>query len=657
MTRLKLTPAQTPTWSEPNSLVQRICIEGDRGTGKTSALVCHFRALIEAGISPAQILILTGHRHRYRQQFISRLAQDSPLTLAPLQIFTWPAWVSHCYEHLMNPPWPLPLGLSGNETLLMLQRFYRQGSPSAWTELRLDPGFFQILLHRHWERLLQNWSWEEFLLRSQQLDTDPRAAEINRFLQAFETWLITQPHPRLNYPLQLQQWYEFLQTSTGRAGLSPWTHWLVEDLEQLRPLELAVLLPGLQQAQFVCLTLNPYAGETEAPGQWLLEQLPALEREKLVDQNPQRELASRLYTLFQGQPLSESQKQASVPLHWSPHMSAMLLDVCNQIDALIAAGTTPTEIVLISWSVPESLCLELEIHFSARHLELEIYRGSRVIQRDLPVNLLLSLLRLVCWQDLRAQPEIPRLTGFEMAQIFAVCLRLDPWELADCRREFQDRLSAWGQYLQQQTSAAARHLQATIQELRASYASGSWIFSPILIALWQRILLPALALQPAPSMAGVQSLIQRLQNWESLCADQPEYRLLFLESLFQGEVYDSSDLEFLPERRAVRLMSLHRLCELHLESDYQFWLDLSHSAWMMHATHPLNSLQLLSRAGDPQLGWQLEKEEVLAERRLGRMLRQGLRYARREARFFASKYDSLGQHQPAHSLTRFLSEC
>lgn len=610
--------------------------------------------MIEAGVSPASVVLLVGHRRLHWQQFIHRLGEVFAPVLAPLQVFTWPVWVSYCRTQFMELPWPEPVEISANETLLLMQRFRRQYPvPLDWPS---DPGFLQILLHRHWERLMQNWSWEEFLARSRQLDTDPRAPEINRFLQDFESWLLTQPVPCLNYPLQLKVWGDFLQTPSGCACLRPWTHWLIEDIDQLSPLEAAVLLPCLQQAQGVCLTFNPWAGKHSGEEPWLLSQLPVLERQILEDYNPQREQASRLYALFHGLPLDQKQKQAVKPIHWSRNSSAMLMEICTQIDALISAGISPAEIVLVTWSISESLCLELETLFRMRNLMLDIYRGSRVIQRDLAINLLLSLLRLVCWQDLRMQPGIPRLTGFEMAQIFAFCLNLDPWELAHCRQRFQDRLSAWGAFLQQQTSAEAKHLQQTIQRLRDSYIPGSWLFSPILIALWHQILLPALARQPDLSPARVQPLILRMQDWENLCADQPEYRLLFLESLFRGEVRESADPDFEPTPQAVRLVTLHRLCELHLESDYQFWLDLSQPAWMMQASHPLNSLQLFSRQSDPQRGWQLETEEKLAEQRLGRMLRQGLRYARREARFFASEYNNLGQRQPPHAFIRFLSD-
>ena len=69
----------------------------------------------------------------------------------------------------------------------------------------------------------------------------------------------------------------------------------------------------------------------------------------------------------------------------------------------------------------------------------DVFRGSEVIQRNPLINTLLSLMRLVLWQELQHMPGVPRLTGFEMSQIYSFCTDLDAFTLAELRARCGDK--------------------------------------------------------------------------------------------------------------------------------------------------------------------------------------------------------------------------
>jgi len=653
-----LIPAPTATWSGPDSLAEILLIEGDRGTGKTAALVQTLNRLLAEGVEPARIQVLCGHRLYHRREFLTRMAEALSFPLAPLQVFTFPQWLRQFFAACPDPLGQDPLLITANDTLLLMQGFFQthgyfQGHP-------LDRAFFRHVLNRHRARAINAWSWPEFEARSAALESEPLVPEIHTFLKDFQSWLLDREHPLLDYPLQWEYLAKRLSTPPVQKWLANFSHWLIDDLDETSPAE-QVLIEYLthHSTQLIC-TANPFGGAEQVLGafpEYVQSLSGRAEIQSLPDRHPQAALASRLYKLCLDQALDPPEKAQSPALLRLKNSSAMLASLEMHLRKRLSAGVPPGELVLVSWALSDAFCLEVETMMAHMGVAVEIYRGSRVIQRNPLVSVLLALMRLVFWeQNNTATMTVPKLKGFEMAQIFALCLSIPPFELARLRRRFQDRLSDWGQYLQGQTSPLAEKLRETVADLRVQLSQQQIPLSQAAIQLWQKLLLPHLQPAAFPQVGGVTELIQRLSRWEQVghVVEQPE--ALFLNALFSGEIREAGDPVQAPAEQAIKLMTLHRLCELHMESDYQFWLDLSHPAWTLQSPHPLNQRLIFSRSWPQDQPWSLEAEEAAGERHLAKMLRKGLRYCRRESTFFAADYDSLSQRQGQETLLRFLGQ-
>ncbi len=624
------------------------------------------------GVEASQIQILCGHRLYHRREFLKRLAEDLKFPLAPLPVFTFPQWLRHFFAACPEPQEHEPQDhepqlITANDTLLLMQGFYQAHSGDYFQGRHLERAFFRHLLNRHRARAINAWSWPEFESRSEALEMDPLVPEIHRFLQAFQNWLLMRDRPLLDYPLQWEYLARRLAEPAVQSWLGSFSHWLIDDLDETSPAE-QVLIEYLVQnrsseshtSQLIC-TANPYGGAEQVLGafpEFVQSLRSRAQLQSLPDSHPQAALAARLYQLCLDLPVEAPEKNGEPQLHRLKNTSAMLASLEMQLRKRLSAGVPPGELVLVSWALTDAFCLELETMLARMQVDLEIYRGSRVIQRNPLVSVLLALLRLVFWEQSSGSSglSVPRLKGFEMAQIFAHCLQIPPFELARLRTRFQDRLSDWGQFLQSQTSSEALKLRETVAELRTQLSSQQIPLSHAASILWQKLILPHLQPQTFAQVAGISELIQRLSRWEQigLAVERPE--VLFLNALFSGEIREAGDPVQDPSDQAVKLMTLHRLCELHMASDYQFWLDLSHPAWTLQTAHPLNQRLIFSRSWPQDQPWSLEAEEAAGERHLAKMLRKGLRYCRKEPVFFAADYDSLSQRQSQETLLRFLGQ-
>jgi len=642
-----LIPVPILIWSGPDSLSQIQIFSGDRGTGKTRALVSVLNQILTSKANAAKIQVIAGHRHFQRRQFLDQMVTQGIAPWGGMHLNTLPQWT----RSLLSLPGLLPKGfqaVSANEITLLMQIFWAHNPDLQFHFPGSETQAWNLLLTRHQEKCLQGYSWQEFHARSQALETDPLAPQMNAFLEAFQNWLLDSA--LLDYPLQLSQLLKNWQSPLCQNAIQQTKYWLIDDFEQWSPLEKKLLMQLLSfQSQFT-LAWNPWDTASELP-EVLIK--AGAEIRELEDPHPLQALAKRLDTLFQAKTLTPEVANTKVFISRSQNTATMLSEMETQLQTLISEGIEPGEIVWVTWSLNDSLCLEIETRLSALGISLEIYRGSRMIQRDPLVNLLLSLLRLVAWQTFADSVAVPKLNGFDMSQIFAFCLGLDGFELAHLREKFGNRVSAWGQFLQTLTGAKAENLKAQVADLRRAYQSGQKNLSEIAQELWQSLILPII--KPELSVVALRETLHRLAQWQAIRPDLPDSELLFFEALFRGELRETGDPVLEPQPQALKLMTLHRLCELKISSRYQFWFDLSAPAWMAHASHPLNSRQLFSSDHAPSVGWSLEREEALSEQAMGRLLRKGLRFCQHTPFFFACDYDALAQKQNQETLVRFLS--
>lgn len=628
-----------------------ILYTGDRGSGKTTALVLRFCALLDQGIAPEAIQVLSGQRYHHTQQFKSLIFQHRPRPVGGLRIHTPYRLGQNMLQHLV----PEAHLLTNSDTLLLLHEHYQQHGARFFPGHRPSPGFFEHLLRRH-QRCAANLLWGETLdTRSQQLESDSLAFQANHFLRHFNKTLQEQTPMLLDAVGQAQHLLNALENTDLVQHFSA-DYWIVDNLDETRPLEQHVFEALSAKALQRIASANPHGGLDRSLGAHpeYAKQFKAQAKEvHILERNrPFSALARHMYLQLQHLPeLKPETKPVAQPLQLEEHTHTghMHAAMAQHIQTQLNQGTAPHEIACITWYLDPFAMRHLQAHFEAQGIPVDILQGRSALQRSPLVNTLLSLLRLVFWPYFQSQPEVPRLTRLDMAQIFRLCGGLDAFEVSDLRFRFGERLEAWGQFLQQSEVPRLQRLQTCIQSLRERYPEPRLAdIEKAMHTLWQTQILPFVSLtsdRERHDFAAVQQLFQRLYRQCELA------EALSTESadLIWPHVFAETLPAYTPlpprQNQRVKVMTVHRLCEQGESYAYQHWFDLSNPNWFRPLSHPIDNALVLSQSWPLDRPVSLYDEETQIEERLAHSWRKGLLYCDRDAHFYSALYDSQARMQ------------
>lgn len=609
---------------------------------------------------PAEsILVLAGHRQHHVRQWRELLLNAYRQALGGLNIWAFPAWGLRCLERyeFLHSPQGCAL-LQSRDTIFLMQRFHAQ-HPEYFVGQWCPQSFYEHLFRRY-RRCGENvLDWDALQTRTQALEYDPLAAEANRFLQAFQSWLLQQPQRLLDPYSQMMELAQLADSPQVQAEFKTYRHWIIDDLDETRPIEQLLIEKLSTSAENLVYAGNPEGGAERLMGahpNYLDDLKQRAEVQYLEFEQPQAGLAQKLRYGFLPDSSEAPAQWPAVKVSHSSHPTEML-EACSQ-DVLerVQAGVSLDDMLVVSWSLDEMSARQLRAHFEHQGIPVQIYRGGSTLQRHPLINALLTLLRLVRWQELQQRPQIASLTGFDMAQLLLLCGG-DAFELAKTRFEWGDRLELWGQHLRQR---AAEHppledLQNCLNQLRAQ--TDLSLFEQA-HALWS-VLLPALSEVPdADALQAVQSLLQLLERHAQIqrWLFDPENDVLLLQQLLAQSLWDAAPVDLRSKSPCLRIMTLFRLCELGYACQHQFWLNLSSPDWGRPINHPLDNALLLSPAWELSRPWSLAAEEHFIQQRLATLTAKGVLYGQGRAYFYAARYDNSAKAQSFERLIQILED-
>ncbi|MGV3523802.1 MAG: hypothetical protein ACO1RX_06225 [Candidatus Sericytochromatia bacterium] len=616
--------------------------------------------------------MLAGHRRRHARLFEARLLSQWQRPLGPLQIAVFPEWGRQLLSLFAPELDPVPFRLLHTpETLYLMRRFYQEHGHDYWGSHQADGRFFQHLLRRHW-RCAENG------LRGAELDQltaaheiSPLAPQANAFLEAFEIWLQGLRPRLLSVAGQMRALENLAELPALHAHAAQWTHWLMDDLDETRPVEQGFYRALSRQATLCVMAANPQGGVERLLGAYpeyvqTLQETPQIHVQHLLSQGPQQVLADTISQILLHQPLPEGRPLPACQVLRYQHPTQMIEALGEAVAGRLREGLPGHEMVCVSWNLSELSSRQLLAHFRQRGIEVDLFRGNETLQRQPVINTLLSLLRLVLWEQLRLDARIPRLTGFDMVQIYRLCAGLDAFELSSLRLRYGDQLEAWGHFLRERAPhvLALQRLQQAVAQAREQYGTPAL---PHLAALarflWEQLLLPVLSdstllgetdFERHTAWRAVQQflgLLERHLPVQEALQDPAADAELMLQ-LLEEDMLEESSLPPQLQNGRPKIMTLYRLCELRYQAQQQFWFDLTSSGWVQPVNHPLDNALLLSRSWPTGQDWSLDAEDRFIEERLASLVRKGLQYGRQRPIGFACRYDHLAQAQSFERLAR-----
>ena len=489
------------------------------------------------------------------------------------------------------------------------------------------------------------------------------AKEANQLLEAYQNWLLE--HQILDHVLQQETFKTLLENEPVQTWFWRWKHWLIDDIDEYSFFEQQLLEQMVGENGTCYYSANPRGGIMRHLGAYpgyiqTLESNPQVKVQTLQGHQPFYHLGRKITAIMAEENLPVESARLVFPVETSPDMTEMLENMVNQIKSLLQQGVAPRNILLTTWLLNEQMALQLSAMLDKINCPLHVFRGSLVIQRNPLVNTLLSLIRLVCWNHLKADPMIPKLSGYEMSQILMFCGQLDAFEAARLRDQYGDKLSEWGKYLKAEgRTEAVKVLQEKVESMREN------LFTPVnptlytlALEIWENLLLPSPLFQENLDSTAIGSFFHILSQYTLLDPQLPELDLAwkFIYQMLNEEILEFPDMQEALAANSVKLMTLHRLCEMGLETDYQLWFDLKSPFWQRSDFHIIDNRLMISREWSVDQPWSLDLNEQRMDQKLARMFHKGIQYCQKQAYFFACQYNLVGQRQRFERLVMSLEK-
>lgn len=307
------------------------------------------------------------------------------------------------------------------------------------------------------------------------------------------------------------------------------------------------------------------------------------------------------------------------PLRFYPQMLDWVVD---EVEALIKGGTPPGEIVLLAPLLPDSLRFALINRLDARGIPSRSHRPSRSLREEPAAQALLTLAAL-------AHPEWKlRPSNFEVAYAFiqtiqdldmvraqllveaayhpqAGDLALTPFE--KIRPQMQTRITY---FIGNRYEALRRWLEAYREDPTAEI---DFFFSRLFGEVLSQ---PGFAFHASYESGTVcANLIESAQKFRwavegrTPAPDDPEldenplgkeYLNMIQDGILAAQYIQSWQI---PPENAVLIAPAYTFLLANQPVDHQFWLDIGSSAWSERLYQPLTHPYILSRDWDPDRVW------------------------------------------------------
>ncbi|RME72466.1 MAG: hypothetical protein D6784_13485 [Chloroflexi bacterium] len=674
-------------------------LTGPAGCGKTTYAVDQLRRWLVEQIPSSSILVLTPQQtlaHPYRQL----LCQPDLPPAGEVDILT----INGLARRTIDLFWPLGAVSSGfgrpNARPIFLdieqaQYFLRQAIDPLLQEGYFDPTAtpLTVPLPRLMSQLLDNLNKAALiglphtavadrLLRSlapelpgHRLALEHAQVCINRFRQ------FCLDRNLLDFSLQMEMFYRHLWPVPGvRQYLTRRYRYLIADnLEEDTPLTHAILRDWLPHTEAALLVMDEDAGyriflganpQTAARLAGLADETIRLDRSHVMPAE-MAAFGDQLGRLVVGQKVPRRPAKSTAP---NPRQAfdfvqtrfypQMLAQVVDRIAELVAAGTPPSEIVVLAPFVSDVLRFAFTEQMKRRGLAVRSHRPSRPLNREPAARTMLTLARL-------AFPHLGLLPDeFDVAQALHQAIdSLDPV-----------RASLLTQVVYRRGTLTAFEKITTDMRQRITYQAGvkfdqlrAWLVdaqaeqpSPPLDHFFSRLFGEVLsqpgfgfhtnleAGQTAARLVDSARRFRRVAEQVPLEINGPALRFpdgdwlnrTYLETIEQGLLaaqylhgWETAANEAVLITPATTFLMSNR------PVDYQFWLDAGSSGWWERIAQPLTHPYIMSATWEPDRPW-TDADEVAAQRdRLYRLVLGLTRRCRKQVFIYNPEVNEQGFDQ------------
>ena len=687
-TRIRSSERTTITASPDIIAAPTLFLEGPAGAGKTTLAIDRIRSLIDGGVSPDSILLLTPHRG-YTLSYEEAIDQRSWYGLGKATIgglarryvsLFWPEVLAHSTYPFVRGQEPTFL------TYEVAQYFMaRLASPL------IEQGYFadlKLTRHRLYSQLLDNLNKAAVndiplgklgdYLRAARIGADlavGHVEEISNTVVAYREFCAQ--GNLLDFSLYLELFWDLIrQSRPARDYLLGHHHHLVYDnCEEDIPLAHDVVRFWIGHAdsclESVLITYDSDAGfrkflAANPTSAYTLKQICGANH--LIQETPRvpaslqafgRSLGDAIANRPGGSETDDVDGRRRVHVYTDRLHHQMVQRVAGQVEHLVESGTAPEEIAVISPFLNDSLFYGLSARLEAAQIAYYVHRPSRTLRDEPVTKVLLTLAALAhpSWRLERPTPEavthmLNRLLGgadlVRAAVLASVVyeaahegIGLKPFE--SVASEARDRITY--------------RVGEMYEKLRGWLLAYRKEDGVLPIDLFFSRLFGELLSQPGfgfhkdvPAGMHVASLVESAQKFrravaEVAAGEDDAVGRAYVEMVQEGVVSAFHAMDWSDPSTSVLIAPAHTFLLRNRTYAHQLWLDVGSPSWHRRIHQPLTNPYVLSRDWNPQDEWSSAWETKFETERLTCIVAGLIRRCTDSVYLFASELSAHGQEQ------------
>jgi superfamily I DNA/RNA helicase len=649
----------------------RLFVSGVTGTGKTTAGVERIRYLLEQGISADSILLLTPQR-TLQEPYLELL--ESPNRIAGGEVT--PATIGGLAKRMCDLFWSLAAEQAGFQNPDQPPIFLTLETAQYYMAHLVRPliderGYFDSVTidrNRLYSQIIDNLNKAAIVgfphtEIGARLDAawfgDPAQrriyADAQECANLFRQYCFE--HNLLDFSLQLEVFKKFLwRNDQARSYLTQtYRHLIYDNVEEDVSSSHDILNEWLPEFDSALLLYDQGAGYRKflggdpASGFDLSRQCDETIElsESFVSSSNVIQLSNALVAAITGQTEIEADGSQSAMEFIMTHFHPEMLDqVVQKIQALLEAGTPPSELVILAPYLSDSLRFSISNRLDAAGIPWRSNRPSRSL-RDEPASKALLTLSALAHPQWNVHPS-----KFDVAHALMVALGTDLIRsqlLTDIVYGQRDlRLSTFDQInpeTQERITYALGSRYSTLRDWIENYRGDQ----PLPLDFFLRRFFGEVLSQPdfgfhtnLDSVRIAASLVESIKKFRN--AMEPiqnlhgfdlgmEYITMLQDGVIAAQYLESWRSE---DKEAVLVAPAYTYLMMNRPAAYQFWLDPGSDGWSQRVSQPLTHPYILSRYWDLSSGrvW-LDSDEVAMEIETLSRLTSGLLARCREKIFLA----------------------
>lgn len=636
---------------------------GEQGSGKTAKIHNSFFKALKNEIHSSQIMVIVRNK-TLEDLFRKNLLYALEYPVEDLNIFRFRSFVtriiSNYWSYLFKFP-PVFLGFS--QSIITIREFLKE-NPKWFGGKYFDTFFITKLFERQQRRAENYLTFQELEKRTKKFIYNEIILEANAFLEKYNHWILDRDVPLLDYAAQLDCFMKLINIDEVQNNIVNKLNylWLIDDIEDSIPVEQYFYEKFWNKVQNFIYTGNQFGGVREFMGSnpYYINDLKEkatkvvyLERNDNTVNCPY-ELGKVLYKIFKNKEESINVSvYENIEIHNSLSYGKMLENLREIILNLKNNNISGGKISIICKSIDLQLQLELEYFLKELRWEPETIKSSRALIKNPLINVILTFLRLIFYDEIKVIKSFPQLTSIDFSQLLFITGNIDNYHISKLRRSLGDNTDKWLKFIDDYSKKEGYKTIKSLNDLiihcrnNKSNLRTPGDYREMAVNIWKTLLWKSNFFVQNKPVNELVIFLNMLENYLfTTHILRGKYLLTeFIFYLLNGEIADNPDRVIDLDSDKIKLFTLQKLTEIKYASDYQVWLDITSDKWMKNEFDPVVNPYILSRGYPEEKEWSLMDEEDIVENNLGKSLRLGLSLCKKKAYFLSSEYNITGELQ------------